>query len=71
MGDLFAPEIEEEDPEIGRLRDEEEGRAEADRLRATQDQLRTETRTRSSGRFGLRSLLGGFGKGGLISLLGR
>ncbi len=59
-----------EDPEVTRLRNEEQKRAEEDRLRATQDQLRTETRFRSrsssfSSLFGLsgasnriRSLLG-------------
>jgi hypothetical protein len=58
MGKLFsAPKTPQEDPQITALRNAEQKRAEDDRLRATQDQLRLETRIRNN-TFGLRSLFG-------------
>jgi hypothetical protein len=54
VGALFGtpdiPQPPQEDPEVKRLRDLEQRRAEADRLRATQDQLAQETSVRSVGR---------------------
>ena len=66
-----TPSVPKEDPAITALRNQEQARAEEDRLRATQDQLRTETRIRSR-TGGLRSLLGPLtgGNRALRSLLG-
>jgi hypothetical protein len=59
-----------EDPDAKRRRDEQERRAESERIISIQDQLRSET-DRRSGAFGLRSLLGPLGRGGSFrSLLG-
>ncbi len=70
MAALFStPKIPQEDPETKALREAEQKRAEEDRLKTIQDQLRGE-QTRS-GAFGLRSLLGPLGTGGALrSLLG-
>lgn len=71
MSKLFkTPKPQQEDPEVTRLRNQEQARAEADRLKATQAQLGIETtlRNRTSG---LRSLLGPLAGGNRIrSLLG-
>ena len=75
MSGLFSkpevPQPPEEDPEVKRMRDEEQKRAEQGRIAATQDQLRQETQLRSRSR-GVASLLGTFSRGrrGLTSLLG-
>lgn len=76
MGALFetpkTPTPPQEDPSIKAARDAEATRAEQERTRATQDQLRLETSQRNTG-LGTRSLLGlfgGTGGRGLTSLLG-
>jgi hypothetical protein len=63
--------VQQEDPELKRMRDAERRRAEEDRTRATQQQLGQETQLRSQSG-GIRSLLGSLGTGrrGLTSLLG-
>lgn len=70
MSSLFGEtEAPAEDPEVARRRQAEQQRAEQDRTKSTQDQLRQETllRSRSSGR----SLFGLVGSGaGRKSLLG-
>jgi hypothetical protein len=59
-----------EDPEIVRLRQEEARRAEEDRIRAIQEQLRLETLLRGPSR-GVRSLVGAFDSSGFLkSVLG-
>lgn len=70
MAALFdPPEIPQEDPETKALRQAEQKRAEEDRVKTLQDNLRGD-QTRS-GAFGLRSLLGPLGSGGALrSLLG-
>ena len=72
MASLFRqPDAPREDPDIKRLRDQEEKRSEADRITSIQEQLSVETRLRRRG-FGLRSLLGSLGSFGkrARSLLG-
>lgn len=71
MGALLkSPKGPAEDPQIKALRDQEQIRAEADKTRATQEQLSVETRLRNKS-FGLRSLLGPLMGGNRIrSLLG-
>jgi hypothetical protein len=56
VSSLFKPDIPQEDPEIARQRKLEQERAERDRIKAIQEQLRFQTEQRSGG-FGLRSLL--------------
>jgi len=70
MAKLFkGPDPPQEDPEIVALRKQEQARAEADKTRATQEQLTLETRMR--GRLGgIRSLLGPLGGARIRSLLG-
>ena len=69
MASLFKPDIPQEDPETKRLREAEQKRAEEDRIKTLQEQLRGEQDR--SGAFGLRSLLGPLGSGGALrSLLG-
>lgn len=64
---MFKSSVPKEDPKVKQLREAEQQRAEDDRIKATQDQLRTETRLRRGNQslFGLfsaarsvRSLLG-------------
>lgn len=69
LGPAPATSVPTEDPEVTALRVAEQKQAQADKLRATQTQLTTETSLRSN-RFGTRSLLGTFGGGSLRSLLG-
>lgn len=70
MGGMFkAPKPPEEDPEIKQMREQERIKAEADRTRALQDQLKTEGRIRSDSS-GIRSLLGSLFGGRVRSLLG-
>jgi hypothetical protein len=57
------------DPATTALFNQQQARAEADRVRATQQQLDVETRIRGQS-FGLRSLLGPLGGGSLRSFLG-
>lgn len=58
--EIFKPKAPAEDPNVKAARDAEQQRAEADRDRATMDQLGAET-TRRRGLFGIRSLLGPLG----------
>jgi hypothetical protein len=70
MASLFKPEVPKQDPAVARQQEDEQRRAEAARLAATQEQLGLETRVRSRNR-GIRSLVNSFeptGSGG--SLLG-
>jgi hypothetical protein len=60
--------IPQEDPEVARLRELEQQRAEADRIKATQDQLRVETQLTNNQ--GIASLRGLSRRRGLTSLLG-
>lgn len=69
MASLFTPDVPQEDPRVAQQRRDEQARAEAARISATQDQLQTETALRGRSR-GIRSLLGSFGSGNLTSLLG-
>jgi hypothetical protein len=57
------------DPTVLAFQKAGQQRAEGDRIKALQDQLALETRYRNR-RFGLRSLLGPFGRPALKSLLG-
>jgi hypothetical protein len=68
MASLFKPDVPQQDPAVAKQQQDEQARAEASRIRETQDQLQTETLLRGR-RNGIRSLLGGFGTGG-TSLLG-
>jgi hypothetical protein len=70
MASLFAPDPPpQQAPQVSQQQKDEQARAEAANIRATQDQLTQETLIRSrQGGFGIRSLLGAFGSGG--SLLG-
>jgi hypothetical protein len=71
MASLFTPDVPQADPSIARQQKDEQDRAEAARLRETQQQLGVETRIRNGSRgsaSGFRSLLGSFGSG--QSLLG-
>lgn len=69
MADLFKPDVPQQDPAVKKQQDDERARAEGANLRATQEQLSTETLLRSR-KSGIRSLLGSFGSGGFTSLLG-
>lgn len=69
MASLFTPDVPQQDPKVAQQQKDEQARAEAANLRATQDQLSTETLLRSR-KSGIRSLLGSFGGGGFTSLLG-
>lgn len=69
MASLFTPDVPQEDPQVAKQRRDEQARAEAARISATQDQLQTETSLRGRNR-GIRSLLGAFSSGNLTSLLG-
>jgi hypothetical protein len=62
MASLFTPDVPQQDPTVAKQQRDEQARAEAARLRETQDQLRQETRIRLRGS-GVRSLLGSFGSG--------
>ena len=62
MASLFVPDVPKQDPFVAKQQRDEQARAEAARLRETQDQLRQETRIRLRGS-GMRSLLGSFGSG--------
>lgn len=66
MSSLFTPDVP-PNPAVAQQQQDEQSRAEAARVAATQDQLRTETMIRGRGN-GVRSLLGSFGSG--TSLLG-
>lgn len=71
MANLFkAPSPPQQDSQVTALQQQEQARAEADRLSSMQDQLGAETRIRNRGRTGLLSLLGTLGQPGLRSLLG-
>lgn len=67
MASLFKPDVPQQDPAVAAQQKQEQERAAASSLRATQDQLSVETNLRSRNR-GIRSLLGSFG--GASSLLG-
>lgn len=67
MTDLFKPDVPQQNPAVAKQQQDEQARAEAANIRATQDQLQQETLLRSR-RGGVRSLLGSFGSG--TSLLG-
>lgn len=69
MASLFKPDVPQQDPAVAKQQKDEQARAEAARLAATQDQLQQETliRSRSSG---IRSLLGSSISRGFSSLLG-
>lgn len=71
MGKKSTPKAPEEDPEVKRRREEEQRRAEAERDKEIQENLRTETVT-SSTSAGTRKSLFSKGRGGfqLRSLLG-
>ena len=71
MSIFKSPKPIQEDPNVTRLRNEEQKRAEDERIRSTQDLLRVETRLRNR-QFGLRSLLGPLAGAGnrIRSLLG-
>lgn len=62
MSELFKPEVPRQDPAVAKQQQDEQARADAANLRATQDQLSVETLLRSR-RNGVRSLLGSFGSG--------
>jgi hypothetical protein len=62
MASLFIPDVPQQNPAVAKQQRDEQARAEAARLRETQDQLRQETRIRLRGS-GVRSLLGSFGSG--------
>jgi hypothetical protein len=67
MTSLFTPDVPQQTPAVAKQQQDEQQRAEASRISATQDQLRVETLLRGRGN-GIRSLLGSFGSGS--SLLG-
>jgi len=67
MASLFKPDVPQQDPTVAAQQKQEQERATAANLRATQDQLGFETNLRNRDR-GVRSLLGSFG--GKTSLLG-
>lgn len=67
MTSLFTPDVPQQDPAVVKQQQDEQTRAEAANLAATQDQLTKETLLRGRGN-GIRSLLGSFGSG--TSLLG-
>lgn len=60
-GDEPAPQAPQEDPAVVRARQLAEARAQADRIKATQGQLKVETETRQADVTGSRSLLGPMG----------
>lgn len=62
MASLFTPDVPQQDPAVAQQQKDEQARAEAANVRATQDQLTQETLLRSR-RNGIRSLLGSFGTG--------
>jgi hypothetical protein len=66
MASLFTPDVPQQDPKVAQQQRDEQRRAEAARLRETQQQLGVESRIRNGGRgpgSGFRSLLGSFGSG--------
>lgn len=67
MASLFKPDVPQQNPQVAKQQQDEQARAEAANIRATQDQLQQETLLRGR-RNGVRSLLGSFGSG--QSLLG-
>jgi hypothetical protein len=67
MANLFTPDVPQQDPAVAQQQRDEQARAKAANIRATQDQLTQETLLRGH-QFGIRSLLGSFGSG--RSLLG-
>lgn len=67
MASLFKPDVPQQDPAVAQQQKQEQDRAAAADLTATQDQLSQETLLRNR-RSGVRSLLGSFNTGG--SLLG-
>jgi hypothetical protein len=69
MASFFQPDIPAEDPNIARMRDQAQARADADRDRAVRDSLGADTTRRKAGTFGLESLLAGM-RPGIRSLLG-
>lgn len=69
MSSLFTPDVPQQDPAVKKQQMDEQARAEAARISATQDQLTQETKLRSR-TSGIRSLLGSFGSGNFSSLLG-
>jgi len=62
MASLFVPDVPQQDPRVARQQKDEQARAEAARISATQDQLQQETKLRGRAT-GIRSLLGSFGSG--------
>jgi hypothetical protein len=60
MAQLFKPDVPQQDPAVAKQQQDEQARAEASRIRETQDQLQTETLLRGR-QSGIRSLLGSFG----------
>lgn len=69
MASLFKPDVPQPDPTVVKQQQDEQQRAEAARISATQDQLKQESLIRSRSA-GIRSLLGAFGSGNFTSLLG-
>lgn len=65
MGSLFGddepPPPPQEDPAVTQQRRLAEARAEQERVRSQQDELRVQTETRQASEFGSRSLLGSLG----------
>jgi hypothetical protein len=60
MASLFKPDVPQQNPQVAQQQEDERKRAEASRIRETQDQLQTETLLRGRSN-GIRSLLGSFG----------
>lgn len=74
MGSVFSkpqtPVQQQEDPEVKAAREREQQRAESERIKSTQDQLRVETQFRTPA-LGIASLRGGLaGRRALRSILG-
>lgn len=73
MGSIFKPSInpqQQEDPAVKAARDAEQARAESERIKSTQDQLKVETQFRTPA-LGIASLRGGLsGRRALRSILG-
>ena len=63
MASLFQPDVHQQDPQVAQQQKDEQARAEAARISATQDQLSLETNLRGRNR-GIRSLTGSFSSGG-------
>ncbi|KRR09568.1 hypothetical protein CQ12_13860 [Bradyrhizobium jicamae] len=68
MASFFKPDVPQQDPAVAKQQQDEQARADAARIRETQDQLQTESLLRSR-RLGVRSLAGSF-TAGRTSLLG-